>query len=495
MIEDAQKEDAQKEAAPVHAQRRRMDDLAASAGAELYDYLYDYDWNVRMEALEMLGKLGPAARAQHAGAVIDTWLEGYDSKSSIECRDDDEDRYYVHTLASNIVLTLPNVELAKYADAVVARLPELSRDMRIETAKMLGKLEPASVARWYDDLAAMLEGSEKMSCEALETLCQMEPAALAQYANAIVARLSDSSKDVRNWALETLAKLEPATIAQHAEAVVAMLEDSEMYVRIAALYALRRLEPATLAQCADAIVARLSDSSERVRTAALETLAKLEPATIAQHAGAVIVRLNDPVGAVRWNALMTLHNLEPVALALYAEAVVARLDDSDWKVRQGALKTLGKLEPAALAQHAGAVVTKLEDSDRSNVRKEALETLAKLEPARFAPHTGAVIDAWLEFHPDNEYSARAYGPFCPSALARIRALPCYRAIDFVSVDMYSAAARSRLRSRLLARLRWYMYGLRLRVQRIALYWYALPYRPSGPGHSRDVVAWESMMAE
>ena len=51
-----------------------MDDLAASAGAELYDYLYDYDWNVRMEALERLGKLGPAARAQHAGAVIDTWL-------------------------------------------------------------------------------------------------------------------------------------------------------------------------------------------------------------------------------------------------------------------------------------------------------------------------------------------------------------------------------------------------------------------------------------
>ena len=400
-----------------------MDDLAASAGAELYDYLYDYDWNVRMEALERLGKLGPAARAQHAGAVIDTWLD-YVSKSSIECRDDDEDRYYVHYLASGIVLALPNVELAKYADAVVARLPELSRGMRIEAAKMLGKLEPASVARWHDDLAAMLEGSKQLSREALETLAQMEPATLAQYANAIVARLSDSSKDVRDAAWETLFKLKPATLAQHAEAVVAKLEDAKWDYCTAALYTLSRLEPATLAQ--------------------------------------------------------------------HAAAVIASLGDSDWYVRREALSTLGRLEPATLAQHAGAVVTKLEDSDRFDVRIEALETLAKLEPARFAPHAGAAVDTWLELHQIVVSNSVRRLDVCASALARI---PCYRDIDFVSVDMYSAVARLRLRSRLLARLRWYMYGLRLRVQRIAWYWYALPYRPSGPGHSRDVVAWESMMAE
>ena len=126
--------------------------------------------------------------------------------------------------------------------------------------------------------------------------------------------------------------------------------------------------------------------------------------------------------------------------------------------------------------------------------------LGKLEPARLAPHTGAVIDAWLELHPNDEnfddsYLGKRRAEACASALALIRALPCYRDIDLVSGDMRSADVRSRLRSRLLARLRWYVYGLRLRLQRIALYWYALPYRPSGPGHSRDVVAWESMMAE
>ena len=141
---------------------------------------------------------------------------------------------------------------------------------------------------------------------------------------------------------------------------------------------------------------------------------------------------------------------------------------------------------------------------------KALETLGKVEPACLAPHTGAVIDTWLELHPNDEnfYDIVSFYDIslvrrqrerralaCASALALIRALPWYRDIDFVSVNMRSADVRSRLRSRLLARLRWYMYGLRLRVQRIALYWYALPYRPSGPGHSRDVVAWESMMAE
>ena len=156
-------------------------------------------------------------------------------------------------------------------------------------------------------------------------------------------------------------------------------------------------------------------------------------------------------------------------------------------------------DSAASAQDVDTVVARLDDSDWG-VRKEALEMLGKLEPARLAPHTGAVIDAWLELHPNDEnfddsYLGKRRAEACASALALIRALPCYRDIDLVSGDMRSADVRSRLRSRLLARLRWYVYGLRLRLQRIALYWYALPYRPSGPGHSRDMVAWESMTTE
>ena len=60
--------------------------------------------------------------------------------------------------------------------------------------------------------------------------------------------------------------------------------------------------------------------------------------------------------------------------------------------------------------------------------------------------------------------------------------------DFDDVDFNYNFARRQL----LARLAWYRCRIRLRVQRLALYWYALPYRPNGPGHARDVEAWDRM---
>ena len=143
---------------------------------------------------------------------------------------------------------------------------------------------------------------------------------------------------------------------------------------------------------------------------------------------------------MRTEALQTLAELEPATLAQHAVAVVAKLEDTQWKVRCLALRTLAKLEPATLAQHAGAVVAKLEDDD-DDVRYEAMCTLRAL----------------LRF-----YS-------CP--------------------DIFDTRS---VRSRLLGRLAWYRCRLRLRAQRLALYWYALPYRPSGPGHARDSEAWARM---
>ena len=134
------------------------------------------------------------------------------------------------------------------------------------------------------------------------------------------------------------------------------------------------------------------------------------------------------------------HEEIPVGLA-----VVARFEDTDWQVRKEALKTLGKLEPAALAQHAEALVGRLEDSDE-RVRARALDLL--------------------------------------------RGLPRY--VSEHRVDIFDSRP---VRSRLLGRLGWYRYRLRMRVRRLALYWYALPYRPSGPGHARDVEAWEQMNTE
>ena len=230
-----------------------------------------------------------------------------------------------------------------------------------------------------------------------------------------------------------------------AEAVIAIggyiarLEHRDALKRLEALYELTDIDMAILAQHAHAVLARLEDSDWIVRRAALKTLGELEPATLAQHADAVIARLEDCHWQMREEALITLGRLDPAALAQHANAVITRLEDSEFSVPVQALATLGKLEPATLAQYANAVLARLEDSDLK-VWPEACRTLE----AGFAT---CGFD------------------FCNSRSGR---------------------------SRFLGRLGWYRCRLRLRAQRLALYWYALPYRLSGPGHARDVEAWDRM---
>jgi hypothetical protein len=202
---------------------------------------------------------------------------------------------------------------------------------------------------------------------------------------------------------------------------------------------------------------QLEDFDWRVRCNALNVLSHLEPAALAQHAGAVVARLEDSHWRVRMRALLTLAKVDPATLVQYAGAVVAKLRDSHDFVRFAALRTLGKLEPATLAQHAGAVVARLEDPT-GQVRAMACRTLEMLP--RYVRHATRGIDC-------EELQSRA--------------------LDHGEVE--------ELRSRLLGRVAWYRCRIRLRVRSLSLYWYALPYRPSGPGHARDVEAWNHMIEE
>ena len=298
-------------------------------------------------------------------------------------------------------------------------------------------------------------------------------------------------------ALNALRGLDPAALAQHAGDVVNKLEDTSHVVRLAAVQTLAKLEPAALAQHADAVTARLEDVNENVRMHALLTLRELEPVTLAQHANAVIGRLEDSVMQVRCSALGTLGKLNPAVLAQHAGAVVGKLDDSHGGVRGQAWKTLSKLNWAALAQHADTVVARLEDSS-GFVREHAFETLRKLP--RFVTRS-------VDFSSSNSYNERgehyatlaaAYAGLCRELAEAARrsvtaaigaAWPALRGPNPPQMDVLA------LRSRLMGRLAWYRCRLRLRVRRTALYWYALPYRPSGPGHARDVEAWGQMRVE
>ena len=342
----------------------------------------------------------------------------------------------------------------------------------------------------------------------------LEPAILAQHADAVVPRLEDSDAEVRSEALATLRKLEPATLAQHAGAVAARLEDSNLSVCTFACDMLGEMDPATLKRHAGAVAATLDrlqyveagrfpywDAENALRASALHTLRKLDKETLARYAGSVALQLDEAFDAshVR-SALHTLDMLDPAALALYADDVanyvlewgldeddIEYLDDSetssDINMRCAGLVTLGKLEPATLAQHAGAVAARLEDA-HCIVRMMAMKILAKLEPATLALYAHNVL-ARLE-------DCDEFG-FLSSFRLDVRAVDTLRMLPrFVTCDVDWTAGSEDLRSRLLGRLGWYRYRLRLRVQRLALYWYALPYRPSGPGHARDVEAWGQM---
>ena len=156
----------------------------------------------------------------------------------------------------------------------------------------------------------------------------------------------------------------------------------------------------------------------------------------------MIEGLEDANVEVRQTALFTLRQLEPVTLAQYADAVIARLEDEDNWVQAEALDTLGNLEPATLAQYADSLIVKL---DRVCVRGAATLALRSLPRAVTRPG---------DFFDDRS-----------------------------------------VRSRLVGRLAWHRCRLRLRVKGLALYWYALPYRPSGPGHARDIDAWDQMVED
>ena len=372
---------------------------------------------------------------------------------------------------------------------------------------------------------------------ALRMMWGIEKAPLAQHADAVLARLADPVWQVRRDALFTLCFLEPASLAPHADAVHKRLEDSHSRPRLAALCALGKLEPATLAQYAECVAAKLEASDRNVRSKALDTLGKLEPAALAQYAEAVAAKLQDSAPNVCCAAVKTLGKLEPATLAQHADAVASRIESHQWDWKQvslAVLDTLAKLEPATLVMYADAVIAMLgygdqfqDEEEGLQVRIEALKTLAKL-PATLAQHANGVIERLAEYVWEMRLAEpEAFEPATlaqhaehadatvarldesrPAALDTLSARhsgarhdDVLRAMDIdirtrfngLCKRMLRSGAFEDLRSQLRGRLRWYRCRLRWRVQRLVLYWYALPYRPSGPGHARDVEAWDRMV--
>tara|TARA_B100000524_G_scaffold345942_1_gene245339 strand:+ start:55 stop:1179 length:1125 start_codon:yes stop_codon:yes gene_type:complete len=361
-------------------------------------------------------------------------------------------------------------------DSVLQDLKDSLVHVRGRALQLLSELEPAALAAYSSAVAAMLQDSDSdVRAWAVETLFHLEPDTLAQHAPAVAAMLEDSDDTVRGLALKTLFDLKPETAAQHIDTVVGMLGHPHWRIRVVVFLILKKVN--LVAQYPDTVFAGLEDSNDNVRTAALECLLTLDPEMLAQYADDVVARLEDSHAINRMHALRTLGRMGPVALAQHAGAVVGRLEDSEWDICATAFKILGKLGTAKQTQHAGVMIAGLEDPD-VRVRGNALYILSTLpEPATFRHQVYAVF-ARLD-------TAAFYIAGAKTALRCI--LPRFVTWE---VDFDSDA---NVRSRLLGRLAWHRFRLRRRVECLALYWYALLYRPSGPGHAREVAAWDQML--
>ena len=198
----------------------------------------------------------------------------------------------------------------------------------------------------------------------------------------------------------------------------------------------------------------------------------------------------------RWRGLCTSKGF----LAQHASALIAMLAGADIYLRKSAASELDRLDPATMAQRVDVQVA----------LHSALETLGKLDQATIVLHANAVVAMLKDTSGTFEVSTTGVGQTSQvrvAALAPLSALPHYLIRgtdldDFHKRVLASKHARElsrdsrefeELHSLLLGRLQWYRCRLRWRVQRLVLYWYALPYRPSGPGHARDVEAWDRMV--
>ena len=367
----------------------------AQHGAALVARLEDRNWGVREAVVKTLGKLEPATLAQHGAALV-ARLEhisdvGIEQEVDHVWRTRPPREGSVHQAVVKMLGMLEPATLAQHGAALVARLEHSDAGVRQAVVQILGKLEPSTLAQHGAALVARLKDSDEGVREAVvQTLGKLEPATLAQHGEALVARLEDSNAYVRRTVVETLGKLEPGTLAQHGAALVARLADSNAEVRLAVELMLGKLEPGTLEQHGAALVARLKDSDADVRRFVVKTLGKLGPATFAQHGAALVARIKDSDVDVRRTVVEMLGKLEPGTLAQHGAALVARLADSNAEVRLAVELMLGKLEPGTLEQHGAALVARLEDSD-ADVRRAVVETLGKLEPATLAQHGEALV--------------------------------------------------------------------------------------------------------
>ncbi len=275
-------------------------------------------------------------------------------------------------------------------DHVLPALHDSDKEVRIEAAKILGKLKDERAAT---SLVAALHDREsevrEVAADALREIGArqaMEPLVAAlkdentgvrwRAANALDALgWSPANDDQRVLQLVALGKLDKAAnfggIA--IEPIMSVLKSGVYYKRMQAVEALSLIGDARVVK---PLIAALRDEDNHVRATAVEALASIGDARAVEP---LIAALRDKDNRVRASAVGALSKLgDPRAI----DPLSRVLKDASWDVRMAALEALGKFKDNRVI---GPLVTCLRDKD-ADARLAAVTALGKLnDPATLEP--------------------------------------------------------------------------------------------------------------
>lgn len=337
--------------------RRKLAGMGESAVPALAQALDDDSDRVRQVAIELLGEVGPKAKA----AVLPLRKL---ARRSPELRKPCE-------AALARIGPVAKGDLPVFLEALRYRDPELRR-LAIEELQRFGP--DAGEARPF--LMEILSGEESpdLQREAIELLAQLPPKAAGYPVLVLLSKSSNT--DLRVAAKQALQKLGPPRKEEAAE-LIALLKTARPEKRLALIESLR-LAGAEARPALPVLLPLLDDGSPAVRRAALEFL--IEFAADARPSLPVLLRLaKDDNSGVRSAAIRLLAKLGPVTAA-DVPVLVAALKDEDPQQRQVALEALEKLGPEAAAAVPALVERLAKAKEPPALKVLLIRTIAKLGP-------------------------------------------------------------------------------------------------------------------
>jgi HEAT repeat protein len=356
--------------------------LGAAAVEPLLKVVGQDDVARQAEAVEQLGRLGPAAKPARPALVE---LLGSDKLQT---------RTYLRPRA---IVALGQIGDPAAAEPLAKLLTGRLEDAeRVAVVVALGRLkQPATVSA----LVLALKGKDaKLRGAAAGALSKLGPQA-REAAEALTATLDDDEGGVRIEAAVALGEIGPAAKGSAARLAVMAAKDRFWDARACAALAASQVLKETPEEACEALIALTKDSSSKARSAAAVFLEDLGPAA-RPAVPALEALLDDRDPVVSLAAAMALVRVRPEAAGPRLLRLVEALDSG--RAYPHALGHLGPV--AAPALPALLDLTRRHearfDATAQQVARSALEAIEQISPAHAAPLRRPVLLASLRAEDD-----------------------------------------------------------------------------------------------